>query len=129
MTYEIALDLFESQIVWIRGPFKAGLSDSHVFQQDGGLGDKIPDGKKIIADNGYQGLEKVSAPNPYDDAAVKRFKERARARHETVNSRIKNFRCVSETFRHGEEKHQIMFEAVCVIVQYDMENGKPLFDI
>ena len=54
---------------------------------------------------------------------------RARARHETFNSRIKNFGCLEQRFRHGMEKHRICFEAVCVIVQYQMDNGAPLFDV
>ena len=54
---------------------------------------------------------------------------RARARHETFNGRIKNFGCLDDRFRHGMEKHKICFEAVCVIVQYQLENGSPLFDI
>ena len=54
---------------------------------------------------------------------------RAHARHEAFNGRLKSFKVLAEKFRHGQEKHKSVFEAVCVIVQYDMENGRPLFDI
>ena len=27
------------------------------------------------------------------------------------------------------DKHKICFEAVCVIVQFQLENGSPLFDV
>jgi hypothetical protein len=58
-----------------------------------------------------------------------RFKSRARLRHETFNGRIKHFASLRDTFRHGEEKHRLAFEAICVTVQYQMENGKPLYDV
>ena len=60
---------------------------------------------------------------------VKSFKRRARARHETFNGRLKNFKILAERFRHGVPKHKAVFEAICVIVQYDMENGHPMFDV
>ena len=92
--------------------------------------DATPAGKKGIADQGYQGeKEMLCTPNSYDSAELRTFKGRARARHETFNSRIKNFACLEQRFRHGMEKHKICFEAVCVIVQYQMENGAPLFDV
>ena len=31
-------------------------------------------------------------------------------------------------FRHGNDMFAIAFEAVCVIVQYQLDNGSPLFD-
>jgi hypothetical protein len=49
--------------------------------------------------------------------------------HETFNSRLKNFHCLDDRFRHGIDKHKICFEAICVIVQYQLENGSPLFDV
>jgi hypothetical protein len=58
---------------------------------------------------------------------------RARARHESFNKRIKQFKVLSECFRHAKganfKKHKIVFETICVIVQYEMENGHPLFDV
>jgi DDE superfamily endonuclease len=115
--------------VWINGPFKAGLSDMHVFRMENGLKSMIPEGKKLIADNGYKGEDVLCTPNRLDWDGIREFKKRARARHETVNCRVKSFRIVAEQWRHSTDKHQIAFEAVCVIVQYEMESGKPLFKI
>ena len=45
---------------------------------------------------------------------------------------IKSFKCLSDVFHHGMEKHKVAFEAVCVIVQYryyQMDNGAELFDV
>jgi hypothetical protein len=36
---------------------------------------------------------------------------------------------LSERFRHSIQYHKIVFEAECVITQYNMENGHPLFEI
>jgi len=85
---------------------------------------------KVIGDNGYRGERGVvSTPNAHDPEELRKFKSRARARHESFNGRIKNFRCLDVRFRHGIAKHKMVFEAVCVIVQYQLENGSPLFDV
>jgi len=113
----------------MNGPFPAGNPDINVFRQ--GLKEKIPAGKMVIGDNGYRGEKNIiSTPNnAHDPAELRKFKSRARARHETFNSRLKNFLCLEDRFRHGIEKHRIVFEAICVICQYQLENGSPLFDV
>jgi DDE superfamily endonuclease len=108
----------------------AGYSDLHIFRQEGGLKEKIPEGKRIIADNGYHGEDAIiSAPNQLDSQETREFKRRARARHETLNGRIKSHNITDQRFRSVHIKHQIIFEAVAVVVQYDMDNGMKLFDI
>lgn len=126
--YELAISIFENKLVWMRGPRPAGEPDITVFRQR--LKSKIPPGKRGLGDNGYRG-EKciISTPNPEDTREVRKFKSRARARHETFNARLKNFRCLDVRFRHGIKKHKMAFEAVCVICQYQLENGSPLFEV
>lgn len=113
----------------MNGPFPAADHDIKIFREKG-LKESIPAGKKIIGDNGYRGENDIiSTPNnAHDSAVLRKFKSRARARHESFNRRIKAFHILSETFRHDIEKHRIVFEAVCVICQYQLENGSPLFD-
>ena len=128
LAYEVAVDLHQSRIVSVNGPFQAGVSDIAIFKQS--LIHKIPPGKKVIADKGYRGVPNiVSTPNQFDPSPLKAWKSRARARHETLNSRLTNFQALSDVYRHAPEDHQSLFEAVCVIVQYDMENGHELFAI
>jgi DDE superfamily endonuclease len=113
----------------VQGPSPAGIPDIRIFRSDG-LMDMIPPGKRVIGDNGYRGeRDIISTPNSHESADLRKFKSRARARHESFNGRIKFFRCLSERFHHSIEKHGIAFEAICVIVQYQMENGSPLFDV
>lgn len=132
VAYEIALDLSSSRIVHVNGPFKAGKNDLSIFQEPGGLKSKLQSGQKVIADNGYVGDDSVSAPNKLDSEHVKKFKQHARARQEDCNERLKEFNVLDQVFRHCKlplEKHKILFEAVCVIVQYTLENGRPLHEI
>ena len=131
MSYEIAIDIFESKLVWLNGPFPAGQSDLAIFRKEDGLKSKIPHGKRIIGDRGYRGdrCNNVSIRNPRDTPQVKEFKNRALARHENFNGRIKNFAILAERFRHPLDLHRAVFEAICVLVQYDMENGHPLTEV
>ena len=130
VNYELGISVFGNQLVWMNGPFPAAEHDITVFRKPQGLKSKIPAGKKVIADKGYRGEKTiVSTPSSHDPPGVRKFKSRARARHESFNARLKNFQSLAVRFRHGVEKHGIVFEAICVICQYQMENGSPLFDV
>ena len=115
--------------MWLNGPFKAAKHDKTIFRRKG-LKDKIPPGKRVIGDKGYCGMpDIISTPNLHDAEELRRFKSHTRARHESFNARLKTFRCLDVRFRHGVKKHKIVFEAVAVICQYQLENGSPLFDV
>jgi len=135
LSYEIAISVVTSEVVWLNGPFPAGVHDLTIWKKPGGLKSKMPAGKKAIADKGYIGKRggkdnqpMLAVSNEYDSPAVRRFKRMARARHENFNCRMKVFKVLENRFRHGVEKHKGVFEAVAVICQYDMENGHPLMD-
>jgi hypothetical protein len=130
--YEIVVSLEDSKIIWINGPFKAGTNDIGMLTSANGLLAKLRAlGLRVIADNGYRGYDDIiSRPNSLDSAAVSKFKNRARCRHEGVNGMIKHFKCTSsEAFRHGIDKFKICFDASVVITQYRMELGEPLFEV
>lgn len=119
------------QLKWVKGPTTppGEFPNISVFRQE--LKNKIPPGRKVIADDGYKGEpERISLRNEFDPREIAEFKERVMARHETFNQRLKNFNCLSQRFRHGIERHKVSFEAVCVIVMmYEMEyGGTSLFD-
>jgi hypothetical protein len=113
----------------VNGPKPAGSwNDIKLFRES--LKMKIPDGRKVIGDRGYRGeANLISTPNPHDPQELRNFKARARARHETINARLKNFRILDTRFRHGMAKHHIVFEVICVIVQYQFELGSVLFEV
>ena len=65
LTYELGVAIFESRLVWLRGPKPASNHDITVFQQE--LIDKIPDGKHVVSDKGYWGEPNtISTPNAHD---------------------------------------------------------------
>jgi len=128
VNYEVALSLWEPRVIHLEGPMKAMVHNVTTFRKE--LKEKTPAGKRGIGNKGYRGERGViSTPSSHDTAKVRRFKSCARARQETFNAQIKFFGCLAQRFRHGIEKHQQCSEAICMIVQYQMENGSPVFDI
>jgi hypothetical protein len=139
VSYEIAISVRRNNVLWISGPHHASKHDITIFR--GGKKDdknkdrtalyfKIPEGKRVIGDSGYQGEPmKISVSKDEDSKDVKKFFARAKSRQETFNSRVKSFLITDLPFRHGFERHGSAFESVCIAVQYDMENDHGLFEI
>lgn len=128
--YELGIALPVSLLVWMNGPYPAGESDLRVFKRYGLKQKLTAENKRAIADGGYQGYPKLlSTPNSQDSKEVKKFKSRALKRHETFNGMTKRFECLSGCFRHGIDRFATMFEAICVICQFQLEHGHPLYDI
>jgi len=130
LSYELGIDLFESKLMWMNGPFPAGRNDNGNFSQ-GGLKAKLASiGKKALGDKGYTGHpNECNTYNRFDDDAVKSFKSRAQMWHEQFNGMLKEFSCLDNCFRHGETKFGICFECCCVICQYRMDHDEPLFNL
>lgn len=130
MVYELVVAIDKPKLISIKGPYEASVPDISVFRKQDGIMEKIPAGRKLIADRGYNGeSDKLSTPSPHDTAHVRAYQSRARARHETFNNRIKAFGMLKNTFRSDISYHKIGFEAICVLVQYDLENGHPLYQM
>ena len=151
-TYEVVMDVTDDKVIWVAGPKPASTHDITFFRGGKEVGknkkkneavwDKnalyfqIPDGKRLIGDSGYKGEpSKISVTSREHNEDSKIFFGRAKSRQETFNTRLKFFDVLAGRFRHGKqpknkmELHKTCFEAVCVLVQYDMENGHPLFEI
>jgi hypothetical protein len=93
---------------------------------------ELDEGEKVEADKGYRGEpESVSVPNHnvFLNRVGRRQKELVRARHETLNRRLKQWHCLHDTFRHDLVKHGPVFRAVAVIVQVTIETGEPMFRV
>jgi hypothetical protein len=50
-------------------------------------------------------------------------------RHEHFNGMIRHFAPMNERFRHGPYQLKYHIDSICVICQYQLENGMPLYDI
>jgi hypothetical protein len=141
VSYELGIAIYSSRLVWIAGPFPASKHDLTIFRggrpeeekDQNALFFKIPEGKKAIGDSAYAAEAgvggKMAVSRPEDPPDLARFKARGKARHETFNGRLKSFQILDVPYRHRELPHRFVFEAVCVAVQYDMEEGHPLFDM
>ena len=131
LKYEIALSVFRPKCVWISGPHRGGKHDLTIFRE--GLKAKMPPGKLVIADRGYNTSnadeKMLSQPNDLDSKELNNFKSRARLRQETYNGRLTFFNILNATFKQSDAKHKLALEAVCVIVQYQMDNGSEIFAV
>jgi hypothetical protein len=136
--YELAILVYHAQCCYINGPYKGGEHDLSMFCK-GKLSAHMKKisamGKKAIVDRGYQSKAKAnereffSYPDKMDSKKLHAFKTRARLRHETFNGRIKMFGILQNRFRHAFDMHIFAFEAVVVTVQYQMDNGSPIFSV
>ena len=96
--YEVAVCIKTGDIVWINGPFPCGrFPDITIFRRD--LIHKLRAGEMVEADLGYRGEPtKIRTPDAYVSLQDKRAKKRVRARHETVNARLKDFDVLTKVF-------------------------------
>ena len=89
-------------------------------------------GEKVIADRGYRGSHWHMVP---DDSHVtrnkrlERMKGIARARHETVNKRFKEYGCLKNKWRHERSKHHIVMGACANMTQLKIQKGKSTFPV
>ena len=142
------MSLKESKLIWINGPYPASVHDITIFrggkkkdqkQEDwdtNSLFFAVPDGVMGVADDGYRGEpKKIVTTKSEHSSEMKNFLGRAKNRQESLHSRLKSFNILKNSFRHGSgtddrmQFHKDCVYAVCVIVQYDMENGHPLFEV
>ena len=110
-------------IVWIHGPFPCGsFPDIKIFRH--GLKHQLAKGESVEADRGYRGEPQcVSVPSDYSSQKQKIAKDHARARHEHINGRLKQFACLSHIFRHDVQKHSDVFWSVAVVTQLSLIYG------
>ena len=125
---EIALHLWKQQVIHFKRADAASVHDLTAFRQE--LINKVPQGKLIIADSAYTGKTEqekaiLAVPNPLDSKEVRQFKDDARARHENFNQKLKEYKCLSTTARHGLDKLQLCLDACVVLCQYAIEDPGP----
>ena len=57
------------------------------------------------------------------------MQQRVRARQETCNKRLKQWKILREEYRHKLEDHSDVFCAIAVLTQLALESGEPLFEV
>jgi len=132
LRYLVIMSIRNSDIVFIAGPYLPGVyNDLQILRRCGVLA-MLEHGEKFEADDGYMGEYPAYVDCPGGYAArpdQERMRGRLRMRHEHVNKRMKNFRCMVNRFNHGVEKHSSCFRAVAVLTQLSMESGEPMIDM
>jgi hypothetical protein len=127
LRYEVGICIQTGWICWVLGPFACGKwSDLRIFKAK--LKNMLAPMEKVEADGGYSGDIRISDPQDGNNVYEMRMKSAARARHETVNRRFKQFECM-KNFRHGKVLHGHLFDAVATITQIGFENGEPPYQV
>ena len=90
---------------------------------------KLSLGEKVVADNGYKGLQTFICRPGEGDRQLRLAMSCLRARHESINSRLKKWKILGSMFRHNMEKHHIAFRSVIVIEQLKIQDGPGPFQV
>ena len=131
LRYEVAIGIRSGDIVWAAGPFPAGMKTDWMIFKDG-LKKMLQPDERVEADSGYVAGDPEFCLTPkgiWHPAEKQDLRNRLRARQETVNTRLTNFQAMSNVWRHGTTRHAMAFRAILVMVQIQIENGNPLFEI
>ena len=126
--YEVAVSIRGGDIVWVSGPWPAGIHDSVVFQAL--LSHHLDVNEKAECDNGYRNLEKAATPGMGKTHSHKREKSQARGRQENFNGRFKVFNPLSERFRKNDpHKHYLVFNSIAILVQLGQDHGERMYAV
>ena len=126
--YEVAVCIQTGWIVWVNGPYPCGSwPDLKIARHR--LVHKLVPGEKFVADGGYRdGGVYADTPSGLN-TPEQRQKRLVRARHETVNSRFKNFNVLNKPYRHRLQTHGNCFMAIANLTQIGILSGRPLFQV
>ena len=91
----------------------------------------LDDNEFVEVEDGYIGKPmKTETPGfNLHTAEGRELCQHVRNRHESINSCLKEWKCLEEKCRHGLTKHSAMFYAVAVVLQIMLNSGEiTLFD-
>lgn len=132
LRYLVLVCIKTGHIVWIDGPFPAGLYNDIKCLRWSVL-NFLEDNERMEGDDGFIGEcpEHVKCPGSFVKEADKlELQGKVRARQENVNKRLKQFGCLKNEFRHHDfYKHAIAFRAVGVLTQLSIEFGEGIWQI
>jgi hypothetical protein len=123
--YEVGMCIKSGMIVWFIGPFVASTNDGTIFMNE--LAHLLCESEGVEVDAGYKGHGKLKKKMISISREQRKQKSAVRARHESINSRLKQFNVLNFSFRHlnlGSDdmmfKHDICFGAIVVITHLKM---------
>jgi len=116
-------------IVWINGPYEAGIWNDISIFRNSCLSHLAPN-ERVEADDGYIGEHPryIKCPagftNPKENEAMQ---QRVRNRQEFINEKFKNCTCLVEPWHHEIDRHGDAFRVIAIISQLSINNGEKLF--
>ena len=133
-------------MLWASGPHPAGTHDLTPFRggkkkeqhlwKETALYHNLPDTLRLVGDSAYAGqFDKVTTTMDAHSAETKELFARMKSMQETCFKRIKDYKVLRESFRHGKntkdklKKVGMSFDAVVVLVQLDIATDHPLFEV
>ena len=132
LNYEIVIGLYTGRICRIKGPYPAGEFPDLKLAQRKGLVRRLQRyGERCIADGTYRNEVFINS-GPGLNRKLLEVIRFAKARHETVNERLKEFYMfrLLRGFRHDMETHKLCFHAIANILEISLEtDDRPLFSI
>ena len=115
LRYEIAIAI-DGSVVWPTGPYKTGsFPDVVIFQNP--LKSMLGRDENVIADRGYPDEKFVT-----NNHKINGILEALRAKHETLNRKLKSFSVLSSTFRQKPKLQKYVIYSVLNIVQSKLKN-------
>ena len=103
------------------------MPDINIFELN--LKWKLNSGERVVADKGYTGVPQILCPKSAKNDKHRKEMSKARARHETLNKRFKEWQCLQQRWRHDRKKHHLVFSTVAGLTQIVIRNGQPLYQI
>ena len=124
MAHEIGCNVHTVDICWAFGGYTAGTPDIILSRKE--VSSVLPAGEFLIANKGYYGdPDKIITPKNNDYSDTFNYKHKLMmGRHEEINKRVKDFKCMSDTWRHSWESHVRAFYAFINLTQIKLENGE-----
>jgi hypothetical protein len=128
LRYEICICIQTGWIVWKNGPYPCGpFPDLTIARHK--LHGAMDEGEMYVADRGCKDdWEYGDCPTGYNTPG-QRMKSIVRARHESVNARIKKFKILSTPFRNQLKLHYMVFHTIVNVLQMEIESGNTMYDV
>ena len=126
--YEVVVSIQKGWIVAWNGPYPAGKwSDLKIARHS--LVHELDPGEKVLADKGYRDSSGIFVTPTGGHTNLDRMKADARARHETINVRVKCWKILEQRYRHNVSSHGMVFGAVVNIVQLVLQYESPAYQV
>lgn len=130
LRYEVGICIQTGWICWLNGPYPCGEWPDIRISRDA-LIYCLRRGEKVCCDRGYRGSafhlvpDDTAGRNPHKE----RMKSKARARHETINRKFKEYGCMKQKWRHRRKKHGMACKAVANLVQVKIRKESSTWNV